>query len=113
MKVTKRTRRGKPDPAVLAGMVERIVEAAGPDKIVLFGSAARGTMGPNSDIDLLVIKAGKFNHWRVLTKIYRKRPVLRRLASSVTMAVFSATRRPHLCSAALPAAPSRSRSGGT
>jgi hypothetical protein len=28
-------------------------------------------MGPNSDIDLLVIMAGKFNHWRVLTRIYR------------------------------------------
>jgi transposase-like protein len=42
-----------------------------------------------------------------------KRPVLRRLASSVTMAVFSSTRRPHLCSAALPAAPNPSHSGVT
>jgi ABC-type ATPase with predicted acetyltransferase domain len=45
--------------------------------------------------------------------VYRKGPVLRRLASSVTIAVFSATRRPHPCSAALAAAPSRSRSGVT
>ena len=28
-------------------------------------------MGPNSDIDLLVIKAGKFNRWRLTTAIYR------------------------------------------
>jgi len=33
-------------------------------------SAARGEMGPHSDIDLLVIKAGRFNRWRLLTSIY-------------------------------------------
>ncbi len=31
-------------------------------------------MGPDSDIDLLVIKSGKFNHWRLLTTIYRHLP---------------------------------------
>ena len=71
MKVNKRKRRGKPDPAILAGIVQRIVAAAEPEKIVLFGSAARGTMGPDSDYDLLVIKGGKFNYWRLMTKIHR------------------------------------------
>lgn len=28
-------------------------------------------MGPNSDIDLLVVKAGRYNHWRLTTAIYR------------------------------------------
>ena len=28
-------------------------------------------MGPNSDLDLLVIKGGKFNRWRLMTTIYR------------------------------------------
>lgn len=74
MKVRDRKRRGQPDPAVLADIVRRVVEAASPEKIVLFGSAARGTMGPNSDIDLLVIKRGKFNYWRLLTSIYRQLP---------------------------------------
>jgi predicted nucleotidyltransferase len=55
----------------LAELVQRVVEAAQPDKIILFGSAARGEMGPNSEIDLLVIKSGKFNYWRQLTSIYR------------------------------------------
>ena len=32
-----------------------MVEAAQPERIVLFGSAARGEMGPHSDVDLLVI----------------------------------------------------------
>jgi predicted nucleotidyltransferase len=60
-----------PDETILAEVVRRVVEAAQPDKVVLFGSAARGQMGPNSDIDLLVINSGKFNHWRLLTRIYR------------------------------------------
>jgi uncharacterized protein len=47
-----------PDPAILAEVVRRIVEVAHPDRIVLFGSAARGQMGPDSDLDLLVVKAG-------------------------------------------------------
>lgn len=37
--------------------MRRIVEAAAPEQIVLFGSAARGDMGPDSDIDLLVVKS--------------------------------------------------------
>ncbi|HEV8717222.1 MAG TPA: nucleotidyltransferase domain-containing protein, partial [Candidatus Binatia bacterium] len=39
-------------------IIKRIVEVAQPEKIILFGSAAREEMGPNSDVDLLVIKAG-------------------------------------------------------
>jgi predicted nucleotidyltransferase len=64
-------RSGTPDPSILANVVRRVVEAAASEKIVLFGSAARGTMGPESDLDLLVIKAGKFNRQRVTTAIYR------------------------------------------
>jgi predicted nucleotidyltransferase len=42
---------------VLQKIVRRIVEAVAPEKIILFGSAARGAMGPDSDIDLLVVKS--------------------------------------------------------
>jgi len=41
----------------LREIVHRIVEVAQPDRIILFGSAARGKMGPNSDVDLLVVKS--------------------------------------------------------
>lgn len=70
---TKQPRRknGHPDKSILADIVRRVVEAAQPDKIILFGSAARGEMGPDSDIDLLVIKGGKFNRWHLTTAIYR------------------------------------------
>ena len=63
-------RRGTPESSILRDIVERVVRAARPEKIVLFGSAARGEMGPNSDVDLLVVKGGRFNRRRVVAKIY-------------------------------------------
>ena len=36
-------------------MVSRIVRQFDPEKIILFGSHARGDAGPDSDVDLLVV----------------------------------------------------------
>ncbi len=36
-------------------MVQRIVERFHPEQVILFGSHARGTAGPDSDVDLLVV----------------------------------------------------------
>ena len=55
---TRSPRRGELDPAVLKEIVRRVVDVADPTKVILFGSAARGDMGPNSDVDLLVVKEG-------------------------------------------------------
>lgn len=47
-----------PTPCVqdaIAEMVRRIVSQFNPDKIILFGSHARGEAGPDSDVDLLVV----------------------------------------------------------
>lgn len=52
-------KRNTPDPAVLDDIIRRVVKVAQPEKIVLFGSAARRAMTPNSDVDLLVIKDGR------------------------------------------------------
>jgi HEPN domain-containing protein/predicted nucleotidyltransferase len=38
-------------------MVKRIVRRFRPERIILFGSQARGDAGPDSDVDLLVIRA--------------------------------------------------------
>lgn len=54
----------------LKKIIRRIVKVAKPDKIIMFGSAARGRMGPNSDVDLLVIKRGKFHRGRLTDRIY-------------------------------------------
>jgi len=39
-------------------IVEAIVSLAKPEKIILFGSCARGDFGVNSDIDILILKKG-------------------------------------------------------
>ena len=69
--VTRKKKSQKLNPTVLKGIIRRIVAVATPEKIILFGSAARGEMGPNSDVDLLVIKRGRFNRAKVTTDIYR------------------------------------------
>ncbi len=45
----------EPDAQLLDELVRRIVEAVHPLRIILFGSAARGEMGPDSDLDVLVV----------------------------------------------------------
>jgi len=42
--------------SIIEDIVKAIVEASDPDRIILFGSAARGETGPDSDVDLLVIE---------------------------------------------------------
>jgi predicted nucleotidyltransferase len=57
--------------AVLAEVTDRLVHAVGPDKVVLFGSRARGDARTDSDVDLLVIKSSdQPRHLRVLP-LYR------------------------------------------
>ncbi len=46
------------DQEILDDIIRRIVEVAQPEKIILFGSAARGDMNRHSDVDLLIIKEG-------------------------------------------------------
>jgi len=55
---------------IIEEIVRRIVGVARPERIILFGSAARGEMGPHSDIDLLVIKRGEFDYGRLVGDIY-------------------------------------------
>jgi predicted nucleotidyltransferase len=43
-----------PDAGLLDELVRRIVESVHPLQITLFGSAARGEMGPNRELDVLV-----------------------------------------------------------
>lgn len=51
-------------------IIQRIVEVAKPEKIIMFGSAARRTMGPNSDVDLLVIKRNPTHRGCLTEEIY-------------------------------------------
>lgn len=56
--------------ASLEEIIRRIVEVAHPDRIILFGSAARGELGPDSDIDLLVVKSDVEHRGHLSEDIY-------------------------------------------
>jgi predicted nucleotidyltransferase len=45
------------EESMVKEIVRRILSVTTPDKIILFGSAARGQMTRDSDIDLLVVEA--------------------------------------------------------
>jgi len=46
---------------LLKEMTETIVREIKPRKVVLFGSYARGTARPDSDLDFLIVEDGPFN----------------------------------------------------
>ena len=46
---------------LLKEMTNMIVNEVNPRKVVLFGSHARGTARPDSDLDFLVVEDGPFN----------------------------------------------------
>ena len=43
------------DPGILSQVTQRLVDRFHPERIILFGSQARGTADRRSDVDLLVI----------------------------------------------------------
>ena len=53
-------------------LVKRIVDEAHPLRIVVFGSAARGEMVQDSDIDLLVVMPEGTHRRRTAQRLYRK-----------------------------------------
>ncbi len=57
---------------VIENIISRIVEAATPDRIILFGSRARGTHRADSDYDLLVIEESDEPRYRRSAKFYTK-----------------------------------------
>ena len=58
------------DP-VLQEIVRRIVDVAAPERILLFGSRAKGEAKPDSDYDLLVVRSGVPHRRRLAQAIYR------------------------------------------
>ena len=60
-----------PDQRLLDEVVRRTIAAARPVRIILFGSAARGAMGPDSDLDLLVVVREGVHRRRTAQAIYK------------------------------------------
>ena len=63
---------GRPSDELVQEIVRRIVEVADPDRIILFGSGARGDMGKHSDLDFLIIKSGEYSRRGLTGKVYRR-----------------------------------------
>jgi predicted nucleotidyltransferase len=59
----------KTDP--LEKAIEIIIRSVDPEKIILFGSRARGDHKKESDYDICVIKKGVFHRRKVAQQIYR------------------------------------------
>ncbi|MCX6683700.1 MAG: nucleotidyltransferase domain-containing protein, partial [Methanoregula sp.] len=75
-----------PRQTELEEIVNRIVDAAHPEQVLLFGSTARGTTGPHSDLDFLVIKAGRYNPRKVAGIIYQR---MRGIARSMDLVIVT------------------------
>lgn len=62
---------------VLAEMVRAIVREVDPERIILFGSRARGEAGPDSDLDLMIVERERFGEkrrrWEELGRIRNAR----------------------------------------
>lgn len=59
MSIDKRLNTEKITPELINYIVEKIVREIQPEKIILFGSYARGDFNQDSDLDLFIIKDGK------------------------------------------------------
>jgi predicted nucleotidyltransferase len=59
-------------PQLIDDLVKRIVDAAHPLRIILFGSAARGTLGPDSDLDVMVVMPNGTHRAKMVRQLYRQ-----------------------------------------
>ena len=61
-----------PDKRIINKIIKAILKVLKPDKIILFGSQARGDAGLSSDYDFLIIKEGIKDSLKVEGEIYKK-----------------------------------------
>ena len=59
-------------PEAIEKLVRHIIELVQPLRIIIFGSAARGEMGPDSDIDVLVVMPEGIHRRRTAQLLYRQ-----------------------------------------
>jgi predicted nucleotidyltransferase len=53
----------------IQALADSIAEQFNPERIILFGSYAAGTAGPDSDVDLLVVLPFEGKTWKMASKI--------------------------------------------
>ena len=52
------------DDALLERMVQAVVDEVDPERVILFGSRARGDAAADSDVDLIVVESAPFGEGR-------------------------------------------------
>lgn len=77
---------GEEQDEVLREIVARLVQAVDPQKLILFGSRATGRGRPDSDYDILIVKAEPDPGLRRTGPLYRK---LRGIAKPVDLLWFT------------------------
>jgi predicted nucleotidyltransferase len=60
-----------PNKKLLDEVTRRIVASVKPQRVLLFGSAARGRMNKNSDFDMLVVMREPVHRRQTAQKVYR------------------------------------------
>lgn len=70
-------------------LVRRLVEALHPVRIYLFGSHARGTAGPESDVDIMIVHEAEQESYDVIRRAYA---AIRDLRAPVELHVRDANR---------------------
>ena len=71
-------------------LVGRIARGFRPKRIIVFGSAARGVVGPHSDVDLLIVKNTRLAFYSRAAAAYR---TLRGMKRSLPVDIFVYTER--------------------
>jgi predicted nucleotidyltransferase len=75
---------------IIREITDRIVRKAAPKQIVLFGSCARGQMGKDSDVDLLIVEDQPFGLERSrYQEMGRVRHALKGLGVPIDLLIFS------------------------
>jgi len=74
------------EPRILAEIVDRILSVGSPQRIILFGSRARGEARVDSDYDILVVEDSELPRWDRSRKYLR---ALRDLDASKDIVVWT------------------------
>lgn len=82
------------DTATIKRLTELLVEAAKPDRIIMFGSQARGEAGEDSDLDVMVVEEVVSDRVGEMVRLNR---LLRSLDIPVDLLVVSAEKFNYWC----------------